>query len=809
PGGEPTLAYPDHVETVDVLGDKARRARDQEIDPEQRAALQAEVSCDAPAEMPVKIGRYQLLEMVGAGGMGMVWGAWDPELERRVALKLVRLTTADSRERMLREGQVLARLSHPNVVPIFDVGVMGGQVYLVMEWVRGTTLRSFVTKAGARREILDAYRQAGEGLAAAHEAGVIHRDFKPDNAIRGEDARVRVLDFGIAAESEANGVAARAAGTPRYMAPEQARGEPVSAASDQYAFCLSLREALDKANDLPGWIAALLTRGSDPDASRRFGSMRELLSALGRDPARRWRRGAIGVAALALSAATFAIGSARTSDAVEPCSGAATELAVSWNPAVRERMVVHLRSLGPLADADRVAGALDDYAKQWSRAHKHACLAHARNDLTLPLYQERLVCLARTRSQLAAVAEVMTTVDSGSLAPALLAARSLPDVKGCADTTGQVVPPPAHVATLVKQITPRVERALVRAAARRSDAIDDARAATAEARTTGYAPLIARALLVEGRAATVNQTDARSLFAEAMSVALRASDDVTAVEAYARWIFELARNGDTQIDNWGAMTEVAARNGRAGRFGRALMYNNLAIARRAADDTEGARKLLQLAQTVAGDASDIELVSISQNLAGLEREPAAATDQLQVARTRLEAALGPNHPEVLLIRVLLASLEPELSRARTTLEEVCRGLERWQQTKSFAHCAYEAAWLADEQDDRAAAAAWMKHVVAHQPGGLRQQTAGSYIAVVESAADRATRIAELARRVAATESSWWWRLAAADALTVIAMTDPRIWQRVVTLLETIDQPLYQRRLARARRMLASTPTPSR
>ncbi|HEY5922301.1 MAG TPA: protein kinase, partial [Kofleriaceae bacterium] len=134
PGGEPTLAYPDHVETVDLLGDKARRARDQEIDPEQRAALQAAVARDAPAEMPVKIGRYQLLEMVGAGGMGMVWGAWDPELERRVALKLVRLTTADSRERMLREGQVLARLSHPNVVPIFDVGVMGGQVYLVMEW---------------------------------------------------------------------------------------------------------------------------------------------------------------------------------------------------------------------------------------------------------------------------------------------------------------------------------------------------------------------------------------------------------------------------------------------------------------------------------------------------------------------------------------------------------------------------------------------------------------------------------------------------------------------------------------------------
>src|SRR4029079_154454 len=151
--------------------------------------------------------------------------------------------------------QALGKLSHPNVVPIYDVGVIDDQVYLVMEWVQGITLRAYAKTPCSQRDLIDAYRQAGEGLAAAHRAGLIHRDFKPDNAIRGDDGRVRVLDFGLArGETKPKPDAVdtptnssdltRGAGTPRYMPPEQAQGGMLTPAVDQYAWCVSLREAL-------------------------------------------------------------------------------------------------------------------------------------------------------------------------------------------------------------------------------------------------------------------------------------------------------------------------------------------------------------------------------------------------------------------------------------------------------------------------------------------------------------------------------------------------------------------------------------
>lgn len=794
--GEPTLAYPDQVETVDVLGDKARAARERAIDSGEPPE---------PPERRLEIGRYQLLEMVGAGGMGVVWGAWDPELERRVALKLVRFTSEGSRERMLREGQVLARLSHPNVVPIFDVGVMGEQVYLVMEWIRGTTMRAYAAGKPALRALVAAYRQAGEGLAAAHRAGVIHRDFKPDNAIHGDDGRVRVLDFGLAHDaSERGGLA----GTPRYMPPEQARGDAVTAACDQYAFCVSVREALDGAGGVPGWIAAILERGAAPDPADRFDSMDELLAALARDPARRWRRGAIAVAAVAAAAGAFAVGrTGGEAEAIEPCSGAAAEVARSWNPALRDRVIAHLTALGPVAagESERIAGDLDRYAAAWTDEHRRTCLANDRKELTLPLYEGRLTCLTRARAQLAAAGELMTTVDAPSLAPALLAARSLPDARGCAEAPGVVLPPPAGISERVKTITAQVERALVRATAQRTDAIGEAKTAATEARATGYTPLIARALLVEGRAVMVDRArDARALFAEARALALRASDDATAVEAYARWIFELARHGETAIDDWPVMVELAARLGRDGRFASALMYNNGSIARIAADDKAGARELLRTAQTIAGDTREIELVSIAQNLAELEPDPDECKRQLQDASARVLAALGAAHPQSLIARAKVGMLTRDLERARAEFEAVFLGLERWQQAAEITAVAYEAAWLADEAGDLRAASAWMKRTARDPDSGDYGRIAAAYVAIVDETPEHAQRLAELERFAAtAPQTNLWERVALADAFVVIARSDPRAWERVVALHDAIDHPLYVRRRARARSKLAA------
>jgi tetratricopeptide (TPR) repeat protein/predicted Ser/Thr protein kinase len=238
------------------------------------------------------IGRYMVLECLGTGGMGVIYSAWDPKLDRKVALKVVRqrqgrLSSTRGRARLLREGQALARLRHPNVITVHDVGTHEGQVFVAMEFVEGRTLHERLLQ-GQRppvREIMDVFLQIGRGLAAAHRAGLVHRDVKPENVMIGEDGRVLVLDFGIARDDlgpdseihepepehadaeqdepdiEPGGVPyeipqdhtplaaltrfGTIVGTPAYMSPEQHRGLRVDARSDQFSFCVAMWEALN------------------------------------------------------------------------------------------------------------------------------------------------------------------------------------------------------------------------------------------------------------------------------------------------------------------------------------------------------------------------------------------------------------------------------------------------------------------------------------------------------------------------------------------------------------------------------------
>jgi predicted Ser/Thr protein kinase len=211
---------------------------------------------------PVRVGRYELRERLGAGGMGVVYAAYDAELGRRVAVKLLHETGAEgqARDRILREAQALARLSHPNVVQIYEIGAVGRQVFVAMEFAEGLTLAQWQAQRRGWRELLAVYVDAGRGLAAAHAAGLVHRDVKPENVLVGADGRVRVLDFGLArgvAEAIEPGPAAThdallapitatgaVMGTPAYMSPEQWRGEPTDARSDQFSFCVALYAAV-------------------------------------------------------------------------------------------------------------------------------------------------------------------------------------------------------------------------------------------------------------------------------------------------------------------------------------------------------------------------------------------------------------------------------------------------------------------------------------------------------------------------------------------------------------------------------------
>jgi predicted Ser/Thr protein kinase len=222
------------------------------------------------AELPrgAEVGRYVVIGQLGAGGVGVVYAAYDPALDRRVALKLVReessrgSDTSDGRARLLREAQALARLSHPNVVAVYDAGTLDERVWLAMEHVEGATLRAWAQTERPWPELLQAMIAAGRGLAAAHAAGLVHRDVKPDNIMVGADGRVRVMDFGLARAAGARVVAAPDSGgpgerlslsvtrtgamlgTPAYMAPEQWVGKEADARTDQFAYCVTLWEAL-------------------------------------------------------------------------------------------------------------------------------------------------------------------------------------------------------------------------------------------------------------------------------------------------------------------------------------------------------------------------------------------------------------------------------------------------------------------------------------------------------------------------------------------------------------------------------------
>lgn len=287
------------------------------------------------------VGRYRVIEELGVGGMGVVYKAYDPELDRCVAIKLVSATTLPdelAQRRLLREAQALARIAHPNVLTVHDVGTYQGGVFMAAELAEGATLREWARQPRSRRECLEVLLAAGRGLAAVHAAGLVHRDFKPDNVIIGHDGRVRVIDLGLAfttqastADTSADGTSAPTTvdatltrtggvmGTPAYMAPEQHEGHKVDARSDQFGFCVTAYELLSgerpftgtsleqlaaaitgrelaRPSNLSRHTHAILRRGLSADPTARHKSMDELLDRLHRTRQPRWLGFAVAAA---------------------------------------------------------------------------------------------------------------------------------------------------------------------------------------------------------------------------------------------------------------------------------------------------------------------------------------------------------------------------------------------------------------------------------------------------------------------------------------------------------------------------------
>lgn len=403
-------------------------------------------------------GRYEIRSCVGFGSGGTVYAAHDSELDRLVALKILRQRDKASDTRWMREAKVMARVVHPNVVAVHDVGSADGRMFIAAEFVDGGTLeRWLLATPRSWREIVEVFVAAGEGLAAIHTCGLVHRDFKPHNVMVGNDGRVRVTDFGLARASLSgstidDGVLVEAAsleaislpgatmsrtrtgtlvGTPHYMSPEQWRGRVADARSDQFSFCVALYEALwrvrpfvgeaavelaasvceaDAADpprsDVPRWLVAIVMRGLARDPSQRFPSMRALLRELVETPRRRSARATralLGVGALAVAAASYGAASVEHDD---DCQAHATRLASVWGASARERLVAKLGD-----DAGPVPASIDAWAEQWRTSYADACRTLTSEDAISRRQSDlRFACLDRRLSELRAAVDVLGDV---------------------------------------------------------------------------------------------------------------------------------------------------------------------------------------------------------------------------------------------------------------------------------------------------------------------------------------------------------------------------------------------------------------
>ena len=424
-----------------------------------------------------RVGPYFVLEPLGSGAMGVVYAAFDEDLDRRVALKLLHKRHSESEiahQRLLREARALARLSHPNVVTVHGVGDSERGVYIAMEFVEGETLGAWMQRSQPLARILDVFTAAGRGLVAAHAVGLVHRDFKPANVLMGADEVPRVADFGLARATESastldgqsqprpatevspdlTGTGA-VLGTPVYMAPEQHEGREVGPAADQFAFCVSLYEAvcgrlpfdakslpaLEAAksdaeirrfdSQVPRWLVRVIERGLAPDPARRFDGMDALLRAISRGRAstrRRWR--ALGLAAVLVAAGSGAW-VARGSTVLpvpqpppDPCRAATKALEAAWSPARQQA----LTSKPALASAH---GHLAQFADKWRETTLQSCRDHASGEESDALFEARRECLARALDSFDHAAALLEGDDPDVLGRADAVARSLRVVENC------------------------------------------------------------------------------------------------------------------------------------------------------------------------------------------------------------------------------------------------------------------------------------------------------------------------------------------------------------------------------------------
>ena len=688
---------------------------------------------ETPEPAVERMGRYEVVSLLGQGAMGVVHLARDLELQRKVALKVLRAPEKDvarARMHLFQEARALARLSHPHVVTVHEVGEDLGRVFLVMEFVEGGTLRRWSALAPRPwREVVRMLQGAGEGLGAAHAAGMVHRDFKPENVLLGADGRARVTDFGLAGELGGTEPDCRElVGTPAYMSPEQLDGERADARSDQFSFCVVLWEALLGARPflgetpsalqqairagpptppsfyrLPRSVQAVLRRGLQAAPGERFPAMSEVLAALRPSVSQRRRRVLVGASLLALlvGAGTSLVLARGRCEALLPLS---REL--RW-PARAEALESAFHARGaPYAPTtfDTLHRRVERYLADWDTAHREVC-ALPSDAARAP----REACLQQRAQTLRETLEVLSQPTASALRSAVAAGYAVPQPRSCV-RLGQVedvfrIPDSRAAAEQVRSARERLAhvRALFEVA-ELGQAKKEMTPLGEESRKLGFAPLTAEVL--------------------AMQAALQFSGEPQAAEATLVATLEQARTARyvfLEGWTWLRLGRLAAAGGQPG-LARTRAQASREVLARTSGDRELEAQLERLEAQIAGVELDPgnELRHRRQTVVLLRQQlhagdPLLATVLLELAdllleQGQLEEAGAVAGEASALDQLTLGALHPSSLFAKVRLAQVA--LEKGQSAQAVVLLRETRQALRADSDQASRDGAWVDGVLA-------------------------------------------------------------------------------------------------
>ncbi len=661
------------------------------------------------------VGRYLLIDSLGRGAMGRVLRAYDPDLDRQVAIKVLYEAADRSREqrdRLFGEAKAMARIGHANVVAVYDVGVHAGAVFIAMEIVHGTSLDRWLKTPRAVREILDVVIAAGRGLAAAHDAGVVHRDFKPANILVGTTGGVKVGDFGVAGidarlgperERDAPG---KVVGTPAYMSPEHFAGAGVDARSDQFAFAITCFEALHGTRPFAsssltelaaqvigghlapavatsrGGLDGVLRRALEREPQRRFETMHALIAALERARRPTWPRWVGGAVVAAVGA--LALG---RSAVVDGCETGPDRVASVWNPTSRSALRIGGSEYSPAfaaAARARFEAHLDDYAARWALSYGDSCEATGpRGQRGTADQRAQAQCLENRLDSLEGLTTMASAeqLDPGRVEDLL---ATLPAIDECDSPAWKPYPADPDEAVRAAELHRRLGHVRrMRLLDRNDEILEDARRLVDDARVLGEPYLIASALSEYARL-QARREDAEALLDEALELSLASGFDRLGATIINHFILvsgrTLTRAQKPELLHLVAMARGLVAHGGGDETLLGHLALNASNAMRHVDDLDRAYALNERAAehyARVGHASGVAAARVNQLTVMLEQgRPEEAIAGLRAALDDFESSVGASSPSMFSARQISSVALSHAGRAQEAYLEAGEAYRR-------------------------------------------------------------------------------------------------------------------------------------